>query len=628
MLREFNQIPLFAEKRMMNCHTQFKRYKLDQKTSKLTKKVKSAESSIVDASKSSKSKIEIPSSLPKSLALLTVEDLMKCSFWKQFIQRTGKVKVILEKVHSRIAGGTLSSLSSTSNSSYTFFVPLDSKIPRIVISTKDIPSSLNSCTQSYDDYLFIAQIDSWPEYSKFPFGKIIKQLSDRGSIESESTLILMEHKVDYEDLDQTFCAGLPLLNEHNEFTLPLQEVVTRRILLNECVFTIDPLTARDLDDALSIKRLDNDLFEVGVHIADVSYFVKEGFACDDIARKRATSVYLVQKVIPMLPQLLSNKLCSLNPGEEKLTFSVIWKMDKEGNIYDTSIGRTIIRSCVKLSYEMAQCMIDEPNREWSPNEISIMDSKWNASDISRRVNDLMNIARRLLAKRIDSGALKISKTKFQFALDSNYSPQGFTCNALMESNSLVEEFMLLANVTVAEHIYKAYPELAFLRCHPPLEKKPQNFFRFNSVCNLKNINFSSSKSIADTLFNIKDETTKRVFSNFLLRSMKMALYFCAGTTEAHKFSHFALNVPLYTHFTSPIRRYPDIIVHRLLAASLNYEPLIKDTKEQLHTLAKHCNNKKYAARLASESSVKLFLSFYIRTIGHIIENAVITVLLK
>ncbi|RWS08811.1 DIS3-like exonuclease 2 [Dinothrombium tinctorium] len=571
--------------------------------------------------------------LPEFVLSLKPYDLKKCRFWNQCVQKTGKVIAILEYNHPRLAGGKLK-LTADKSSSWALFSPFDSKIPRLMIPMKECPKNFFQHPDHYSQTLFMAKIEEWPDNSTFPKGSLVKRLGEVGDVEAETEMILMENDIDYSEHDERLNADIKYLRNKEEFTIPEEEWTYRRSFLSDCVFTIDPQTARDLDDALSIKPLNEkgpdgqNLFEVGVHIADVTYFLKSGIGIDLIARMRTTSVYLVQKVIPMLPRVLCEKLCSLNPGETKLTFSVVWKIDLDGNIYEEWFGRTIIRSCIKLSYELAQDMIDKPSEKWEPGSMPQIDGKWTIADISGSVNHLMAIARNLRKKRFDNGAIHINKLKLSFVLDDESGlPIGFHAESRKESNFLVEEFMLLANMAVAHKIYKHFPDLAFLRRHPPPDAKLLR--EFEEFCQNADIEVDISspqafKSQVSKLTGVNDDFSK-VVSLFFLRSLQMAQYFCTGMNSAEEtFHHYALNVPLYTHFTSPIRRYADVVVHRLLAVALGYKEELRDDAKDLHRLAKQCNDKKMAAMVASESSNKLFINLYIKSVGELIETGVVS----
>uniref|UniRef100_A0A3B4B956 DIS3-like exonuclease 2 n=1 Tax=Periophthalmus magnuspinnatus TaxID=409849 RepID=A0A3B4B956_9GOBI len=517
-----------------------------------------------------------------------------------------KVVYIVEKKHSRAVTGFLKFLP---DKNFAMFSPTDHRVPRINVLLSDCPHDFSFRPDDYANTLFICRIVDWPADSNFA-QLLAKSLGQAGEIEPETEGILIEYEVDFSDFTTEVLNCLP---KNLPWTIPPEEMQRRRDL-KECIFTIDPATARDLDDALSCKLLP-DNYEVGVHIADVTYFVEEGNALDLMASQRATSVYLVQKVIPMLPRLLCEELCSLNPLTDRLTFSVIWKLTPEGKILSEWFGRSVIRSCIKLTYDHAQSMIEAPEKLFTAEELPPFDPEHPIDEIHQAVLRLHSIAKNLRTQRFTGGALRLDQLKLSFTLDKEtMMPQGCYIYQYRDSN-LVEEFMLLANIATAHHIYRHFPELALLRCHPPPKAKLVQ--QLQEVCDTLGINldFSSAgalhKTLITTLGNDQySAARKEVLTHMCSRPMQMAQYFCSGQkTDEQQYKHYALNVPLYTHFTSPIRRYADVIVHRLLAASLCGPKLGLLTKE-VQKQAMHCNDKKTAAKRVHELSTELFFGVF------------------
>lgn len=487
--------------------------------------------------------------------------------WQQFVQKTGRVVAILEWKHSRCSAGYLK-LFQDKNPQFALFSPLDSRFPRMKIPQKCCPADFFQRPQEFADFIFIAALDKW-DLVNFAMGHLTHNLGSDQDINVRTQAILMENGVDYpDDFSQHIEDALPKL----PFIIPPSEIAQRRDFRSHCVFTIDPLTARDLDDALSIEEMDNGNFKVGVHIADVAYFVSPKTALDSEASNRATSVYLVQKVVPMLPRTLCEHLCSLNPGQDRLTFSVEWVLDDQGNVLETWFGRSVIRSAVKLAYEHAQEMLDFPDKEWSEGELPSIDQPWTVQVISHKVNLLQKLAVHLRRKRHDNGALRLDQPKLSFSLDKESGlPQGYKVYEQRQSNRLIEEFMLLANISVAEKIHACFPEIAVLRCHP----EPKQALMLRSIKDLHKFNIhldcATSKTLQASINNYRPNGEDdlqgagrwQVLMNVLSRPMQNARYFCTGMCDnPENFRHYALSVPLYTHFTSPIRRYPDILVHR------------------------------------------------------------------
>lgn len=556
----------------------------------------------------------------------TVEEIMKHPEWPRFIQRTGKIVHILERKHSCVAAGHLKLLPDK-NPKRALFSPNDSRVPRIMVPMSDCPQNFFHRHHDYANYLFLAEIVEWNETSTFAAGRLIKCLGNSGDVEAQTEGILVENAVEYGEFPDAVLKCLP---QEEIWQIPKKEIEKRRDFRQQCVFTIDPATARDMDDAVSCSRLDNGNYEVGVHIADVTYFVEQGTVLDKFASERSTSVYLIQKVIPMLPRLLCDNLCSLTPNNDRLTFSVVWEMSPEGKICNQWIGRSVINSCAKMSYEHAQSMIENPREELCASEFPEVYGGFALSDISRRVNDLQYLAVKLREKRFEEGALRLDQVKLQFTLDKETGlPSGYSLYVQRDSNKLIEEFMLLANMSVAEHIYKAFPAISMLRRHPPPQMKPLE--DTVAMCEAMGviIDATSSGSLQTSIahYSGDDYMSKartELLTTLFSKPMNCALYFCTGVLEDEPmFRHYALNVPLYTHFTSPIRRYPDIIVHRLLGASLKYNSPPNMTPVQMEICAAHCNDKKVNAKKVSDQSAEMFLAAFIREISKVNAQAII-----
>ncbi|XP_035214589.1 DIS3-like exonuclease 2 [Stegodyphus dumicola] len=557
---------------------------------------------------------------------LTVEEVMKHPEWERFIQKTGKVVHILERKHSCLAAGRLK-LCPDKNPKWALFSPNDSRVPRIMVPMSDCPQNFYHRPFDYANVLFLAKISEWNDSSTFARGTLVRSLGNTGDIEVETEGILFENDIDCEDFPLEV---LNILPEEETWEIPAKEIKYRQDFRHECVFTIDPATARDMDDAVSCTLLDNGNYKVGVHIADVTYFVKEGSILDDVARSRSTSVYLVQKVVPMLPRRLCDDLCSLNPGKDRLTFSVIWELSPDGEILNECFSRSIINSCIKLSYEHAQDMIENPTRIWDAQQHPRIYGGFTICDIIKRVNELHSLAVKLREKRFHEGALRLDQVKLQFTLDSETGlPSGFNVFVQKDSNKLIEEFMLLANMSVATKIYNTFPSIALLRRHPPPQLKPMQ--DIVSMCRAMGVYLDASSSGAlqsSIAYHAGDDFFSRskclLLQSLCSKPMNCALYFCSGfLSDPAKFHHYALNVPLYTHFTSPIRRYPDIIVHRLLGAALLYNSTPDVTAEVLQRCAVHCNDKKYNAKRVSELSSELFLAAFIRELASVPAKAMV-----
>jgi len=392
----------------------------------------------------------------------------------------------------------------------------------------------------------IARITDWRDDEKNPRGEVVDVLGRKGENTAEMHAILAEFGLPYkypENVEKAACkidAGITP-----------EEIAQREDFRGVTTFTIDPKDAKDFDDALSIRQLANGNFEVGVHIADVTHYVTPHSIIDKEARQRATSVYLVDRTIPMLPEHLCNGICSLRPNEEKLTYSAIFELDSKANVINHRIGRTVIKSDRRFTYEEAQAVIDTGE-----------------GDFSREILTLNSLAQELRRKRFDNGALEFDRAEVKFEIDEEGKPLRVWFKESKEANKLIEEFMLLANLTVAESIGKVpkgkKAKSFVYRVHDnPDPEKISNFgmiasrfgYKINTDGNAKSVN----KSLNRMLKAVKGKGEENMLSMLAIRSMAKAIY----TTE--NVGHYGLALDYYTHFTSPIRRYPDMMVHRLLA---------------------------------------------------------------
>eukprot|EP00095_Tigriopus_kingsejongensis_P008219 maker-scaffold604_size126151-snap-gene-0.28 protein:Tk08219 transcript:maker-scaffold604_size126151-snap-gene-0.28-mRNA-1 annotation:"dis3-like exonuclease 2 isoform x2" len=540
--------------------------------------------------------------------------------WAQFLQPTAEVLCILDPKHTRLAAGRLRKYNDH-NPNYALFAPEDSRVPRMKVARADCPPDFFARPDDFTDLLFIGQIIQW-EQPNAASGKIVKTLGDYSDVHVITEGILDELQVDCSEFPEAIKDALPAI----PYVIPESEIQARRDFRDECVFTIDPMTARDLDDALSVIPMSGQRVKIAVHIADVSHFVTQNSLVDEIARERSTSVYLVQRVIPMLPRTLCEDLCSLNPAEDRLTFSVEWILDENANILEEWMGKTVIRSCAKLAYEHAQSMLDHPNQEWTTEEMPSVESPWTYQDLSTRVTLLNQMALKLRAKRVEAGALRLDNPTLAFSLDGETGlPQGYKLYEHRHSNKLIEEFMLFANISVAKKLKAAIPELAVLRCHPPpkprfLDGLVRKLARFGVP-----LDGNSSHAIAQSVTQYEANHTRserQLFLNMISKSMELAMYVCAGCCEDHQLRHYALAQDLYTHFTSPIRRYPDILVHRLLQSVLTNEVPNWD-KNEVRKWLMHCNDKKVAAKRASDQSAQVYLAMFIKMCGPITADAIV-----
>jgi protein SSD1 len=440
-----------------------------------------------------------------------------------------------------------------------WFKPTDKRVPLIAIPTEQAPADFIQNPEVYANRLFVACIKRHPISSLHPFGTLAEELGPIGDIEVETSALLKDCNFPTEEFSESVLKCLP----PTPWTVPEREYEIRRDLRQERIFTIDPNTAKDLDDALSIKMNDDATYEVGVHVSDVSYFVKPNTALDRDARKRATSVYLVQRAVPMLPPTLSEEVCSLVPGVERLAFSSIFTMTPEGKVVNKWFGKTIIKSAAKLSYTHAQQAID--GQSLSALHVS---SDHSLSAIEDDVRALYGIANHLRAKRLQDGALTLSSSRLSFTLDEKGLPTDCGQGDRNNANDLVEEFMLLTNTAIAQRIAVHLPEQALLRRHDsPIERRLNTFSERAKRLGVE-VDTSTSGAVMKSFEAITNPTVRMVLELLSFKATQRAKYFCAGMLDIAKYGHYSLSVPLYTHFTSPIRRYADILVHRQLESVL------------------------------------------------------------
>ena len=409
-----------------------------------------------------------------------------------------------------------------------------------------------------------------------PEGAVLDVLGPDGENNAEMNGILAEYGLPYTYPDVEVNAS-----EH----IDEAEILRRRDMREVFTFTIDPADAKDFDDALSFLALPDGKYEVGVHIADVTHYVQPGTAVDDEAYNRGTSVYLVDRTIPMLPEILSNNICSLKPDEDKLTFSVIFQLDDAAHVLKYKICPTVIRSNHRLSYDEAQEILDG---------IDDLESLNASSDpLTAALGTLNSLARILRKKRLDAGAVAFERDEVKFDLDEAGHPLAIHLKAAKESNYLIEEFMLLANRTVAAHVAKELKKLFVFRVHDV--PNPEKMDRIESLA--KSLNFPHASSLAKMLYKAQDRPEKELLEQLAIRAMAKALY------STNNIGHYGLAFQFYTHFTSPIRRYPDVMVHRLLKYYLNNEGDAPNP-DSLELACKHCSTREQLAASAERASVK------------------------
>ena len=446
----------------------------------------------------------------------------------------------------------------------------------------------------------VAKLTDWPDRSKNPFGKIIQSLGKPGDHDTEIHSILLEYGLPYE-----FPKEVEKEAENLPIDITSEEIKKRRDMRSDLTFTIDPKDAKDFDDALSFKILENGNYEVGIHIADVSHYLQPKTILDDEAYDRATSVYLVDRVVPMLPEMLSNGVCSLRPNEEKLTFSAVFEIDEKATIINEWFGRTVTYSDKRFAYEEAQVII-ETKENVIPADISLTGEAYtvdkNIVDATLKLDELAKIMR---AKRMKSGAISFDRVEVRFNLDEEANPIGVYFKEAKDANKLIEEFMLLANKKVAQFIGKGKGnkptnKTFIYRIHdePNIEKLEslQNIIsKFGYKIDTQTRE-STSASLNKLLGDVQGKGESNLVETLAIRSMSKAAY----TTQ--NIGHYGLAFDYYSHFTSPIRRYPDVMTHRLLQHYLDGGASVK--VETYEERCKHSSRMEELAAKAERDSIK------------------------
>lgn len=485
------------------------------------------------------------------------------------LQVEGEVVEIVERAKTTFVG----TISKSRN--FAFFIPTGKVGFDLFIPNEKLKGAT-------DGQKAIAKITEWPPRAKNPFGEIIEVLGDAGDNNAEMHAILAEF-----DLPLRFPENVLKAAEKIPDEIPSEEISKRLDMRGVTTFTIDPKDAKDFDDALSIRKLENGLWEVGVHIADVSYYVLPGTILDDEAYERATSVYLVDRVVPMLPEKLSNGVCSLRPNEDKLCFSAIFHLDDDSQIHHQWFGRTVIHSDKRFAYEDAQAIIETGDGE-----------------LKDEVLTLHKLAVKLREARFKHGSIAFERVEVKFDIDETGKPLSVYFKEAKESNQLVEEFMLLANKKVAEFIgkpeEKKTPRTFVYRIHD--KPDPEKLMNFNHFVHKFGYGLQLgtpgqiSKSMNQLMTNVRGKNEQNVIETLAIRTMAKAEY------STRNIGHYGLSFEYYTHFTSPIRRYPDVMAHRLLQRYLDGGKTVNAQKYE--DMCKHSSEMENRAASAERSSIK------------------------
>lgn len=484
----------------------------------------------------------------------------------------GEVIEILQRANDTIVG------TLEVNKGYAFLLTENRTLANDVFIPKDKLKGGKSGDKA------VVKIVEWSERAKNPIGQVIDILGKAGENTAEMHAILAEYGLPY-----VYPASVEKAADRIPAEIPAEEIARREDFRGVTTFTIDPKDAKDFDDALSIRQLKNGLWEVGVHIADVTHYVPEGGIIDKEAEKRATSVYLVDRTIPMLPERLCNFICSLRPDEEKLAYSVIFNLNEKAEVVDSRVVHTVIKSNRRFTYEEAQQVIETGQ-----------------GDYKDEILQLNKLAKLLREKRFVAGAINFDRYEVKFEIDEKGKPVSVYFKISKDANKLIEEFMLLANRTVAERIgivpKGKKPKVFPYRIHDlpdpdKLDNLAQFIARFGYKLRTTGSKADVSKSINHLLDDIQGKKEENLIETVSIRAMQKARY------STHNIGHYGLAFEYYTHFTSPIRRYPDMIVHRLLTKYLDQHGRTVSEKKY-EALCDHCSEMEQVAANAERSSIK------------------------
>ena len=487
-----------------------------------------------------------------------------------------------------------------------FFIPLDNKIPMIMIMTRQF--------LTLKDKRIIVKIDGWDRSNGFPHGHYVKTIGVSGDKLTESNVVLFEYDIDDNPFSSAVYNCVPKLPWKVDDDVDAMNDPNRQDLRHLNVCSVDPPGCKDIDDALHCIKVTGKIgnesnarhtFEIGVHIADVTHFMRPHTALDIEASKRCTSTYLVDRRIDMLPKALTEDICSLRAHVDRFAFSVIWIVDYDtADILDTRFTRSIIRSRAALSYIEAQTRMDDDRMQ---------------DDITLDLRNLNHIAKRLRQKRMQAGALQLASPEVKFQLDTEtHDPTDVGMYEIRDANQMIEEFMLLANNSVAQKILTSFPSQSLLRRHPaPTPQMLLPLLSSLKTIGIAGIDTSSSKGLnagLDKCVRQDDDYFNKLVRIIATRCMTQALYFSSGDVSRMEFKHYGLAMPLYTHFTSPIRRYADDIVHRLLAAAIGIDatPDIVTDKQQLRDQVENLNYRHRNAQMAGRGSAELHTVLFFR----------------
>ncbi|CAO3694537.1 unnamed protein product [Rhizopus stolonifer] len=492
-------------------------------------------------------------------------------------------------------------------------IPLDPVIPKIRIRYHNV--------KLIENQRIVVRIDNWPVSSQYPNGHFVRSLGPIHVLDTEISAILVEHDISVSQASQGFSEAslkeMPTDTPESPWQPEKDEIEKRRDLRDLIVFSIDPPNCQDIDDALSIKELSDGKVELGVHIADVSYFIKENFITDLEARSRGTTVYLADRRFDMLPSVLSERVCSLRHNVDRYAVSVIWTMDKNYNVLDTWFGRTVIHSSCEMEYEQAQQLLD--GKQVATGLNASLSKK-----LKPRVEKLAQVLRVIRDKRLTKGALELESSEIKFKITDKQEITDIIPKDSMEIHGLVAEAMILANASVGKRVYDGFKNAALLRHHPP--PSPDKFEKLVKAAESKGfpVDFSSNRALSESLEKISRECQDDVEIVKLLKTMAtMAMneagYISSGHFPVDQYFHYGLALEFYTHFTSPIRRYADIVAHRQLLSCVQDSTAVKENIQgslmykdgSITDICDNLNRKSRESKFAQRDSTELFQSLYV-----------------
>ncbi|CDH51568.1 dis3-like exonuclease 1 [Lichtheimia corymbifera JMRC:FSU:9682] len=514
--------------------------------------------------------------------------------------------------------------------SFHLAIPLDSAIPKIRIRHHDVKMIQNQ--------RIVVRIDSWPVSSQYPNGHYVRSLGPIHQLDTEVSAILVEHGISVSQASQGFSEAslkeMPLDEPGRPWQPEEKELARRKDLRSLTVFSIDPPNCQDIDDALSARDLGNGLIELGVHIADVSYFVKENSLTDLEARARGTTVYLADRRFDMLPSVLSERVCSLRENVDRYAVSVLWTMDsKTFEVKNTWFGRSIIRSSCEMEYDQAQQLLDgEPVATNLSRELG--------NKLRPSIEKLAAILRAMRQNRLSKGALELESSEVKFKITENHKITDIIPKDTKEIHGLVAEAMIMANAYVGKRVYDGFKDAAILRRHPPPNSGQFDMLVKAAESRGFSIDFSSNLALSKSLQHIADKChddpeIARLMKTMATIAMNEAGYISSGHYPVDQYFHYGLALDFYTHFTSPIRRYADVVAHRQLLMCVNDEVALADCGTKISSMTQDnkvseiCDNlnlKSRESKFAQRDSTELFQSLYVlqnTADGPLIETGVI-----